>query len=90
MHPTLHDDDVVWADPSIGFRDLAVGDLVVVRHPCEPGLLMVKRVSSFGNARFSVSSDNPLEGQDSRHFGPLSDADLVGLVRRVDPSPDQG
>ena len=60
----------------------AVDSLVVVLDP-EENRVLVKRVRSRGNASFSVGSDDPNVGRDSRHFGSLSHQHLLGRVRRV-------
>ncbi len=56
------------------------GELVVIRHPRVPDTLLVKRVRSRGAFTFSVGSDNPLEANDSRHFGPVASRALIGQV----------
>ena len=84
MLPTLTPGDVlILTAPPARLPD--VGSLVVVEDPTRPGHRLVKRVASHGRATFSVSSDNPLEGRDSRHFGSLQPTQLVGQVRLVLP-----
>ena len=79
MRPTLHPDHWIWValtQPQLPNVD----DLVMVTDPATPSRLLVKRVRSKGQATFSVGSDNPLEGRDSRHFGSLSPEQLHGYV----------
>jgi phage repressor protein C with HTH and peptisase S24 domain len=88
MMPTLHPGDVLV------LRTLRqplpdVGALVVVHDPARPGRRLVKRVASQGRATFSVSSDNPLEGRDSRQFGSLQAEQVVGCVAWVLPLGDR-
>ncbi len=60
---------------------VAVGDLVVVRRPQVEGLLLVKRAVRREDGGWWVLSDNAVEGvDDSRAFGVLPDACVVGKV----------
>ncbi len=79
MEPTLHAGDCVLVDTT-AFMPSALNDLVVVKHPVQKNLILIKRVGSFGAELFSVRSDNPMDARDSRQFGPLSSAEFVGLV----------
>lgn len=89
MAPTLLPGDRVLA---VRRRRYAVGDLVVVADPREPGRQMVKRVaalpySSVGVAGITVEAgadevvvlgDNPAASTDSRSLGPLRIGDIAG------------
>jgi len=59
-------------------RRLRAGDLVVVRDPDEPPRLLVKRVVATGGAGVEVAGDNPGASRDSRHFGPVAPALVLG------------
>ncbi|RNM15261.1 S24 family peptidase [Nocardioides pocheonensis] len=67
------------------------GDVVAARFA--DGTLAVKRVDSerttrSGGRGWWLVSDNPEEGVDSRHRGPVADEDVLGVVRvRVWPRP---
>ena len=67
------------------------GDVVLARFP--DGTLVVKRVEEARRTRTGTHgwwllSDNPAEGVDSRHRGPMADEDVVGVVRlRLWPRP---
>lgn len=79
MLPTLHDGDVVLIR-SRSDAPPPVGSVVVFRHKNWGEGLFIKRVASHGQAHLSLCSDNPLEGTDSRHLGPVPfDADF-GIV----------
>lgn len=79
MEPTLVAGDVLWIDTSAhGLPE--VGELVLIQDPQEPARDMVKRVRSRGQASFSVGSDDPTQGRDSRHFGSLRLEHLRGHV----------
>jgi len=56
------------------------GDLVVVRRPDRPFLMVVKRVQRISDGRWWLAGDNPVASDDSRVFGAVSAADLVGRV----------
>ena len=67
------------------------GGLVLARFP--DGALVVKRAverrpARDGGAAWWLLSDNPSAGVDSRHRGPVRDADVVAVVRaRLWPAP---
>ena len=77
MVPSLAPGDrvLVWTT-----TDVAVGDLVAIRDPDEPGLVLVKRVTAFDSSSIRVEGDNPGASRDSRHFGPLPRTAVVGKV----------
>lgn len=85
MLPTLRSGDwlVVRWDVVV-----AVGDLVVVRRPDRPELLLVKRVARIGADGYLVEGDNPAASDDSRLFGALPATDVLGrVVARYWPNP---
>ena len=55
-----------------------VGDLVALRDPAQPSRLLVKRLVSRDRGRLTVAGDNPEASRDSRDFGPVERASLVG------------
>ncbi len=68
MAPTLRAGDFLLV--RYGGRRPRAGDIVVVRRPDRPSLLVVKRVRrSLTDARLWLSGDNPAESDDSRVFG---------------------
>ena len=91
MLPTLRDGDLLLVRHGVPVRP---GDLVVARFP--DGTLTVKRAAErrrtrAGAAAWWLVSDNPDEGVDSRHRGPVADEHVLGVVRlRVWPSPRVG
>lgn len=65
------------------FHRPAIGEVVVVRDPEEPGRLLLKRVTSVarderGRPRYEVLGDNLDESRDSRRFGPVPRGAIVG------------
>ena len=82
MEPGLRAGDYVvvnrWAYRS---KRPAVGDVVVLRHPREPALHIVKRVSALhGPGKVFLVGDNAVSSEDSRVFGPVSQDLIVGRV----------
>lgn len=82
MAPTLEPDDCVFLKRTTA-KLPEPGTLVVVSDPERRGATLIKRVRSHGDDTFSVMSDNPSEGRDSRHFGSLSPTALLGQVTLV-------
>lgn len=91
MLPTLREGDLLLVRHGARVRP---GDLVVARFP--DGTLAVKRAvdqrrTASGRSGWWLVSDNPDEGVDSRHRGPVAEDAVLGVVRlRVWPSPRVG
>lgn len=63
-----------------------IGDLVALHDPVEPTRLLVKRVVAFVPGGVEVRGDNQAVSRDSRTFGPVAPARLVGrAVYRYSP-----
>jgi nickel-type superoxide dismutase maturation protease len=78
MHPTLKSGDVVLVDPR---AFIAIGDIVVAKHPYKQSVKMIKRVESIdAGERCVLMGDNPDGSTDSRSFGKIAKADIVGKV----------
>ena len=82
MEPTLSPGDRVWVDRR-AYRDRAPepGDIVLIRRPNQPELQLIKRVvgDRLGEG-YLVLGDNAAASTDSRHFGPVPAADVLGRV----------
>lgn len=77
MAPTLRSGDwllVRWTDR------VGVGDIVVVRRPDRPDLLIVKRVTRVEPGGRWVEGDNPLASDDSRLFGLVPAQNVLARV----------
>jgi signal peptidase I len=91
MLPTLREGDLLLVRHRVRPRP---GDLVVARFA--DGTLTVKRAVEARRTRSGAPgwwllSDNPDEGVDSRHRGPVAESDVLGVVRlRVWPTPRMG
>ena len=57
-----------------------VGDAIVFPHPRRPDLLVVKRIAGERPGGWWVRGDNPEVSDDSRTFGPVPRADVVGRL----------
>ena len=85
MAPTLSDGEWWIARRT---RKCRPGDVVVFDHPTRSGMVAVKRVIRPEGDGWWVEGDNPEHSTDSRHFGPLPRARVLGrLVWRYSPWP---
>lgn len=76
MEPALREGDWVLVLPRR--RAPRRGDVVLVRDPRERSRLLLKRVSEIGAAGISVVGDHGDHSTDSRHFGAVPLADVLG------------
>lgn len=77
MYPTfLHGEKVVvikkWLTP------IKKDDVVVLKDT--KNMLLIKRVQQVQNKKYFVGGDNESESTDSRHFGWITDKDIIGRV----------
>jgi nickel-type superoxide dismutase maturation protease len=82
MYPTLSSGDKVWVDlrAYAGSRPQE-GEIVLVRHPYRTNLRMVKRVVRvLSDGRCLLAGDNAAESTDSRTFGAVPKAYVLGRV----------
>lgn len=70
MLPTLRPGDRLLLRYDVPVR---AGHVVVVRHPFQRDLLIVKRAVRHGADGWWVRGDNPYAGNDSREFGAVPD-----------------
>jgi nickel-type superoxide dismutase maturation protease len=82
MVPTLLPGDrvLVWRGVGPLRPSARVRDLVALRDPRDPERVMVKRVAGVVGTEVSVLGDNAAASTDSRHFGPVGDAAILGRV----------
>ncbi len=78
MVPSLTSGDKVLVDPS---AMIAVGDIVLAKHPYKQNTRLIKRVTEISaSGEYFLAGDNPDESTDSRTFGALRPADIIGKV----------
>ncbi len=78
MNPTLKDGELVLVDRT---AEIAVGDIVVARHPVEQTSEVVKRVERINEREnYFLVGDNLEDSNDSRHFGAVTRDYIKGKV----------
>jgi len=82
MRPVLEPGDRLLV---VRRRRYRVGDLVAARDPRVPERIVVKRVKRVSGAdmarrQYEVQGENAEASTDSRHFGPVAHAGIVGRV----------
>ncbi|MCQ4080324.1 nickel-type superoxide dismutase maturation protease [Streptomyces sp. RB6PN25] len=77
MVPTLHHGDQLLVRHGAQVRP---GDVVVLRHPLQQDLLIVKRAVERRDGGWWVLGDNPFAESDSRTFGAVPDEMVLARV----------
>ncbi|MEM1366958.1 MAG: nickel-type superoxide dismutase maturation protease, partial [Cyanobacteria bacterium P01_H01_bin.15] len=82
MLPTLHPKQEILCDPrAFQNQDPTPGEIVVIQHPLQPDVQLVKRVRSQPEPnRFEIQGDNLAASTDSRDFGLIARSQIVGRV----------
>ncbi|MET7269744.1 nickel-type superoxide dismutase maturation protease [Streptomyces flaveolus] len=78
MVPTLHHGDLLLVHWGARVRP---GDVVVLRHPFQQDLLVVKRAAERRGAGWWVLGDNAFAGGDSTDYGAVPEDLVLGRVR---------
>ncbi|AVV47249.1 nickel-type superoxide dismutase maturation protease [Streptomyces sp. ID05-04B] len=78
MVPTLHHGDQLVVQYGARVRP---GDVVVLRHPFQQDLLVVKRAAERREGGWWVLGDNAFAGGDSTDYGTVPDELVLGRVR---------
>jgi nickel-type superoxide dismutase maturation protease len=78
MVPTLHHGDRLLVQYGARVRP---GDVVVLRHPFQQDLLVVKRAVELREGGWWVLGDNPYAGGDSTDYGSVPEELVLGKVR---------
>jgi nickel-type superoxide dismutase maturation protease len=78
MEPALYPGDWLLVRRT---RRIRPGQIVLARHPAQPGLLLVKRAARRAEGGWWLESDNPAAGAvDSRRFGAVPAPLIEGRV----------
>ena len=78
MLPTLKDGEMVLVDRT---AEIAVGDIVVARHPVEQRSELIKRIARINErGHYFLVGDNLEDSNDSRHFGAVTREYITGKV----------
>ena len=83
MWPTLQDGQKLNCIEYSG-HDLCVGDLVVVRHPFNKNLTLIKRITKINSSdELWIEGDNPdpTSSDDSHNFGYISKENIVAYCK---------
>ncbi|MFY9343009.1 MAG: S26 family signal peptidase [Planctomycetota bacterium] len=91
MEPLLHGHpehgDIVFVDKRADPRALRVGDLVVVRHPTDPGQQVVKRIAASGDDPdrrwIDILQGDLWLGADAQHMAPLTKEPFAARGQRA-------
>lgn len=78
MVPTLYQGDRLVVQYGARVR---VGDVIVLRHPFQQDLLVVKRAAERREGGWWVRGDNTYAGGDSTDYGTVPDELILGRVR---------
>ncbi len=73
-------DEVLVSRLAYLFTKPDVGDVVVIKHPGNKTIRMMKRIVRKSGSQYFVEGDNYKNSTDSRHFGPVTRLDIVGKV----------
>lgn len=76
MLPLLAPGDELLIEP--GRFAPRIGDIVVLYHPLQPDLKIIKAIERVEGDRVFVAGLNPAASTDSRHFGPVPTSALLG------------
>lgn len=82
MEPTIMDLDMIIV---CRLGEAKPGDIVVAKAP-DPLGLVVKRVADIQGEDIYLLGDNRNNSRDSRHFGPVSRDDIVGVIVLIIPT----
>lgn len=77
MAPTMLNDEWWVVRRTPGLRE---GDVALLIHPRRPDLLVVKRLVRREDGGWWVLGDNPGASEDSRQFGAVPDANVLGRL----------
>lgn len=77
MEPALRNGDWWIVRPT---RRIRIGQVVAVRHPERPDLIVVKRVARREGGAWWLEGDNANASDDSRSFGAIPEEGILGVL----------
>ena len=82
MLPLLQPGDEILIDPYAYKKSLPkINDIVVTKHPQQPKITIVKRVTAIdNNIDYFLTGDNLSDSIDSRHWGSVKARNIHGRV----------
>ncbi len=84
MLPLISKGDIIIYKPFKDRKDLLLeGSIVVVNHPLEKGMLIVKRISKINSSTIEILGDNEYRSIDSRQFGQVNKSQVKGIVETI-------
>ena len=87
MRPTINSGDFLIYKPIKSKTSiLKTGNLVVIKHPAKGDTLLVKRIFKINHPLVEVRGDNKINSIDSRQFGIINEAHIIGIVDLIIPS----
>lgn len=91
MEPLFSEGDVILVNRmSYLFSHPRVGHVVVAKHPRNPDMLLLKRITKAQDGKYWLEGDNVVESSDSRRFGWVKRGSLLGKVIHKTGSLDAG
>ena len=90
MWPTLKPKDRVIVRPLNQQSELPpIGAIIVCIHPHQPSGRVIKRLSAVTDNQLNILGDCPDASTDSRHWGSISRACLIGEVVALAATPSE-
>lgn len=80
MSPTVRDGAIVYTRPYFFWESIQIGDVVILRDPRRPSRKIIKRVVTYIGSDYTVLGDNTHASTDSRVFGNIPRAVILGKV----------
>ena len=80
MTPTLQEGLFVFVDTK---RQVQKGDIVILQHPENTHIVVIKRCIALSDNLIWIEGDNPPQSTDSRQWGWLPLASLIGVCTSI-------
>ena len=80
MSPTIDAGTIIYTRPYFFWESIQIGDVVILRDPRIPSRKIIKRVVMYIDNDYTVLGDNIHASTDSRSFGSIPKAAILGKV----------